>query len=35
MRWGLLVGSDDGRALYEHLGWTFLADFPGARSKGD
>lgn len=35
MEWGLLVGSDEGRALYEHLGWTFLADFPGARSKGD
>jgi GNAT superfamily N-acetyltransferase len=35
MRWGLLVGSDEGRALYAHLGWTFLADFPGARSKGD
>lgn len=33
MRWGLLVGSDEGRALYEHLGWTFVSDFPGARSK--
>jgi GNAT superfamily N-acetyltransferase len=33
MRWGLLVGSDDGRALYEHLGWAFVSDFPGARSK--
>ncbi|MDN3238151.1 GNAT family N-acetyltransferase [Glycomyces tritici] len=33
MRFGLLVGSDDGRALYEHLGWSFVADFPGARSK--
>lgn len=35
MEWGLLVGSDDGRALYEHLGWTFVAGFPGACSKGD
>lgn len=35
MRWGLLVGSDEGRMLYEHLGWTFVADFPGARSKSD
>ncbi|MCC3761635.1 GNAT family N-acetyltransferase [Glycomyces sp. TRM65418] len=35
MQWGLLVGSDDGRALYEHLGWTFVSDFPGVRSKGD
>jgi GNAT superfamily N-acetyltransferase len=34
MRWGLLVGSDEGRALYEHLGWTFVSDFPGAHSKG-
>ncbi|HEX2145582.1 MAG TPA: GNAT family N-acetyltransferase [Glycomyces sp.] len=34
MRTGLLVGSDDGRALYEHLGWTYVSDFPGARSKG-
>jgi GNAT superfamily N-acetyltransferase len=33
MRFGLLVGSDDGRALYEHLGWSFVSDFPGARSK--
>jgi GNAT superfamily N-acetyltransferase len=33
MRRGLLVGSDDGRALYEHLGWTYVSDFPGARSK--
>jgi GNAT superfamily N-acetyltransferase len=32
---GLLVGSDEGRALYEHLGWTFVSDFPGARSKSD
>jgi GNAT superfamily N-acetyltransferase len=32
-RFGLLVGSDDGRALYEHLGWSFVSDFPGARSK--
>jgi GNAT superfamily N-acetyltransferase len=32
---GLLVGSDEGRALYEHLGWAFVSDFPGARSKGD
>jgi GNAT superfamily N-acetyltransferase len=35
MEWGLLVGSDEGRALYEHLGWSFVSDFPGARSKGD
>ncbi|MDA1360363.1 GNAT family N-acetyltransferase [Glycomyces luteolus] len=35
MRFGLLVGSDDGRALYEHLGWSFVSDFPGARSKRD
>ncbi|MFG3340476.1 GNAT family N-acetyltransferase [Glycomyces sp. NPDC048151] len=35
MRFGLLVGSDDGRALYEHLGWHFVSDFPGARSKRD
>ncbi|SDK56458.1 Acetyltransferase (GNAT) family protein [Glycomyces sambucus] len=35
MRYGLLVASDEGRALYEHLGWTFLSDFPGARSKQD
>jgi len=35
MQWGLLVGSDEGRALYEHLGWTFVADFPGARSKSE
>ena len=35
LRQGLLVGSDDGRALYEHLGWTFVSDFPGARSKSD
>jgi GNAT superfamily N-acetyltransferase len=35
MRWGLLVGSDEGRALYEHVGWTFVSDFPGARSKSD
>ncbi|SDD74293.1 GNAT family N-acetyltransferase [Glycomyces harbinensis] len=33
MRQGLLVGSDEGRALYEHLGWTYVSDFPGARSK--
>ncbi|RRS02219.1 N-acetyltransferase [Glycomyces terrestris] len=33
MRFGLLVGSDEGRALYEHLGWSFVSDFPGARSK--
>ncbi|GAA1672529.1 hypothetical protein GCM10009830_18400 [Glycomyces endophyticus] len=33
MRFGLLVASDDGRALYEHLGWSFVSDFPGARSK--
>jgi len=33
MRYGLLVASDEGRALYEHLGWTFVSDFPGARSK--
>jgi len=33
MRYGLLVGSDEGRALYEHLGWSFVSDFPGARSK--
>lgn len=33
MRFGLLVGTDAGRALYEHLGWTFVSDFPGARSK--
>ncbi|NUQ88409.1 MAG: GNAT family N-acetyltransferase, partial [Glycomyces artemisiae] len=33
MRHGLLVASDEGRALYEHLGWTFVSDFPGARSK--
>ncbi|MEU6857436.1 GNAT family N-acetyltransferase [Glycomyces sp. NPDC046736] len=33
MSWGLLVGTDEGRALYEHLGWTFVSDFPGARSK--
>lgn len=32
-RFGLLVGSDEGRALYEHLGWSFVSDFPGARSK--
>jgi GNAT superfamily N-acetyltransferase len=35
MRFGLLVGSDEGRALYEHLGWSFICDFPGARSKRD
>nr|WP_255671948.1 GNAT family N-acetyltransferase [Glycomyces amatae] len=35
MEWGLLVGSDEGRALYEHLGWTYVSDFPGARSKSD
>ncbi len=35
MSGGLLVGSDEGRALYEHLGWTRVADFPGACSKGD
>lgn len=35
MRFGLLVASDDGRALYEHLGWSFVSDFPGARSKRD
>jgi GNAT superfamily N-acetyltransferase len=35
MAWGLLVASDDGRALYEHLGWSFVSDFPGARSKRD
>lgn len=33
MRFGLLVASDEGRALYEHLGWSFVSDFPGARSK--
>jgi GNAT superfamily N-acetyltransferase len=33
MVWGLLVGTDDGRALYEHLDWTYVSDFPGARSK--
>ncbi|THV22890.1 GNAT family N-acetyltransferase [Glycomyces paridis] len=33
MKFGLLVASDEGRALYEHLGWTFVSDFPGARSK--
>lgn len=35
MAWGLLVGSDEGRALYEHVGWDLVADFPGARSKRD
>ncbi|WP_051704459.1 GNAT family N-acetyltransferase [Glycomyces sp. NRRL B-16210] len=33
MTWGLLVGTDEGRALYEHLGWTRVSDFPGARSE--
>lgn len=30
MTTGLLVGSDEGRALYEALGWTYRSDFPGA-----
>lgn len=35
MTTGLLVGSDDGRALYEALGWTYRSDFPGAFRKED
>ncbi|GAB3653877.1 GNAT family N-acetyltransferase [Glycomyces tarimensis] len=30
MRTGLLVASDEGRALYERLGWTYRSDCPGA-----
>lgn len=33
MTTGLLVGSDEGRALYEALGWTYRSDFPGASRK--
>lgn len=35
MRTGLLVGTDDGRALYETLGWAYRSDFPGAFLKED
>lgn len=35
MTTGLLVGSDEGRMLYEALGWTYRSDFPGAfRRRG-
>ena len=30
MRTGILVASDDGRALYRALGWTVRSDAPGA-----
>lgn len=31
MTHGILVGSDEGRGLYESIGWSYVSDFPGAR----